>query len=189
MEELTDAERGRLFTAMLEYARTGEAPKLGGNERYIWGTVRKIIDGQREAYAHQCEVNKTNRHESSRLVTNRHESSQEQEKEQETKKETLSKDSAKKERFTPPTVEEVRAYCSQRGNKIDPQRFVDYYTATKWMRGGGVKISDWRACVRTWEQRDGQAPARGRVNRATAYEQNPIPQEAVDRMTVDFSGG
>lgn len=35
IEPLGDAERGRLFTSLLVYARTGEAPQLGGNERFF----------------------------------------------------------------------------------------------------------------------------------------------------------
>ena len=61
-------------------------------------------------------------------------------------------------RFKPPTVEEVAAYCRERGNRIDAQRFVDYYTAAKWMRGK-TKIKDWKACVRTWERTSGQQSA------------------------------
>ena len=44
IEPLGDAERGRLFTALLEYARTGEAPQLGGNERFIFPMMRAQID-------------------------------------------------------------------------------------------------------------------------------------------------
>jgi len=55
-------------------------------------------------------------------------------------------------RFTPPTVSEVRAYCDERKNSIDPQVFVDFYEANGWMRGKS-KIKDWKACVRTWESR------------------------------------
>jgi len=56
-------------------------------------------------------------------------------------------------RFTPPTVSEVKAYCDERKNTIDPQVFVDFYEANGWMRGKS-KIKDWKACVRTWEQRN-----------------------------------
>jgi len=55
-------------------------------------------------------------------------------------------------RFTPPTVSEVKAYCVERKNSIDPQVFVDFYEANGWMRGKS-KIKDWKACIRTWEQR------------------------------------
>ena len=56
-------------------------------------------------------------------------------------------------RFIPPTVDEVREYCFERGNSIDPQRFVDYYTSNGWMVGKN-KMKDWKAAVRTWEQKD-----------------------------------
>lgn len=62
----------------------------------------------------------------------------------------------KRKRFTPPTVEEVRAYCQERQNGIDPDAFVDYYTANGWAQGRGKPIKDWRAAVRTWEARDKQ---------------------------------
>lgn len=57
-------------------------------------------------------------------------------------------------RFTPPTVEEVQAYCAERGNKVDAQRFFDFYTANGWHQGRGKPIKDWRAAVRTWERDD-----------------------------------
>jgi hypothetical protein len=56
-------------------------------------------------------------------------------------------------RFAPPTYEEVKSYCEERGNSIDPQRFIDHYEANGWMRGK-TKIKNWRACVRTWEKGD-----------------------------------
>jgi uncharacterized protein YdaU (DUF1376 family) len=57
------------------------------------------------------------------------------------------------QRFTPPTLSEVIDYCNQRANSIDPQRFVNHYSANGWMRGKN-KIKDWKACIRTWEQND-----------------------------------
>lgn len=60
----------------------------------------------------------------------------------------------KRTRFTPPTAEEVKAYCAERGNNVDPERFVDFYTANGWTQGRGKPIKDWRACVRTWERSD-----------------------------------
>ena len=54
-------------------------------------------------------------------------------------------------RFTPPAVEDVASYCQERGNAVDAQRFVDFYTASGWMRGK-TPIRDWKACVRTWER-------------------------------------
>jgi hypothetical protein len=56
-------------------------------------------------------------------------------------------------RFAPPTVDEVRAYCLERGNCVNPQRFVDYYSSNGWMVGKN-KMKDWKAAVRTWEQKE-----------------------------------
>lgn len=50
--------------------------------------------------------------------------------------------------FVPPTVEEVYLYCEERHNGIDPQRFVDYYSARGWKY-----VVDWKAQIRVWESR------------------------------------
>lgn len=56
-------------------------------------------------------------------------------------------------RFVPPTVEEVRAYCLERKNNVDAERFVDYYESKGWIVGK-TKMKDWKASVRTWERND-----------------------------------
>lgn len=50
-----------------------------------------------------------------------------------------------------PTVEEVRAYCDERCNSVDPQAFVDFYESKGWVVGKSP-MKDWRAAVRTWER-------------------------------------
>lgn len=64
----------------------------------------------------------------------------------------------KPSRFIPPTVDQVKAYCEERGNGIDPQRFVDFYSSKGWMVGKN-KMKDWRAAIRGWECRNTPAPA------------------------------
>lgn len=65
-------------------------------------------------------------------------------------------------RFSPPTVEEVHAYCKEKGYAVDPQRFVDYYTSNGW-KVGKNPMKDWKAAVRNWsgkqegDQRNGKA--------------------------------
>ncbi len=55
-----------------------------------------------------------------------------------------------KNRFTPPSLDEVKAYCEDRKNNIDPQHFVDYYQANGW-KVGRNNMKDWKAAVRRWE--------------------------------------
>lgn len=61
-------------------------------------------------------------------------------------------------RFTPPSVEEVRVYCAERKNSVDPERFVDFYESKGWVVGKS-KMKDWRAAVRSWERSDSQQKA------------------------------
>ena len=50
MEALTDAEKGRLFTACLLYSKTGEVPQLSGNERYLFPAFKSQIDRDKKSY-------------------------------------------------------------------------------------------------------------------------------------------
>jgi hypothetical protein len=64
-------------------------------------------------------------------------------------------DSNKKERFKKPILDEVINYCILRKNNIDAEAFIDFYESKNWMVGKN-KMKDWKACVRTWERRDGK---------------------------------
>lgn len=68
--------------------------------------------------------------------------------------ENVNKDKKEKVRktFQIPTIEEIKAYCLERKNKIDAQYFIDYQTARDWRVKGGEKIKDWKAVIRTWEK-------------------------------------
>ena len=52
--------------------------------------------------------------------------------------------------FTKPTLDEVRAYCQERGKGVNAERWYNHYEANGWMVGR-TKMKDWKAAVRTWE--------------------------------------
>jgi hypothetical protein len=56
------------------------------------------------------------------------------------------------EKFHAPTVDEIKKYCVSRDNKVDPQKFYDYYEARGWLLSKDRHVKDWKACVRTWER-------------------------------------
>lgn len=64
--------------------------------------------------------------------------------------------------FKKPTLEEVEEYCNERQNNIDPQRFIDYYTANGW-KVGRNSMKDWKAAVRTWERSNNDKPAKNKT--------------------------
>lgn len=65
-------------------------------------------------------------------------------------------------RFSPPTRDEVQAYCEERENGIDADRFIDFYESKGWMVGEN-KMKDWKAAVRTWEKRNSPPDRRGQA--------------------------
>ena len=174
VEPLNDAERGRLFTACLTYSMTGAEPDLRGNERFVWPTIREQIDRDTKKYSDFCKKQQENIRKrwdttvydgtSGIPDDTKHTKEKETEKENENRRaspnveDSIARTPARK-RFTPPTLAEVTAYCRERQNAVDPQRFIDYYTANGW-KVGKNSMKDWKAAVRTWEgkQRD-SAPA------------------------------
>ena len=58
----------------------------------------------------------------------------------------------KAKRFYPPTIDEVKQYCEERKNNIDPMAFIDFYSSKGWMIGKN-RMKDWKAAVRTWERK------------------------------------
>ena len=63
----------------------------------------------------------------------------------------IKSDKPTRTRFIPPKIEEVQAYCKERNNNVDAERFIDYYTSNGWMVGKN-KMKDWKSAVRTWER-------------------------------------
>lgn len=57
------------------------------------------------------------------------------------------------QRQIPPKVEEVRAYAAERGYALDPEAFMDYYTANGW-KVGRNPMKDWKATVRNWARKE-----------------------------------
>ena len=56
-------------------------------------------------------------------------------------------------RFVKPTVEEVQAYCKERNNNVDADKFITHYQSNGW-KVGKTPMKDWKAAVRTWEKND-----------------------------------
>ena len=179
-EELNDIEKGRLLLAMLRYAAEGQKPDLRGNERFCFPGFKKDIDRDIASYASKVEngikggrpaKNKPNETENNLTKPNETENNlnlknKNEEEEQEEDRRTKSKVKALS-RFTPPTQEEVSAYCRERGNKVDAHRFVDFYAA-----------KGWKAAVRTWEQRDQQGAQRPvKTVSAQAYTQRTYSED------------
>lgn len=167
----TDAERGRIMTAMLTYSTMGEIPEFEGNERYIWPTIQAQIDRDASVYQEKCAKNRANGAKGGRPPKNQTDIEKtkrfsEEPKKANTNTNTKTNRNTKsndieadkppvRHKFSPPTVEEVQTYCKEKGYAIDPGRFVDYYTSNGW-RVGKNPMKDWKAAVRSWNGKEQQ---------------------------------
>lgn len=91
----------------------------------------------------------------------------------------------KSSKFIPPTVDEVKAYCKERNNTIDAEKFIDHYAAANWFRGK-TKIKDWKACVRTWEKNDKGKPTTYQNQQKPSQRNNFEQREYNDDYYNDF---
>lgn len=82
-----------------------------------------------------------------------------------------------------PTLDDVKAYCSERGNKVDPERFIDYYTANGW-KVGKNPMKDWKAAVRTWER--GEVQKTRKRNTLMNYEEKGKNHSELNEIEFDM---
>ena len=164
MRNLSDAECGRLFRALLQYGAGDKSINLQGRESIAFDFMAAQIDRDNEAYEARCKKNRENgslangseRGQSLPNGTERYRTPpKEKEKKKENKKEIITNVIPKKD--FPPCVDEVAAYCRERNNGIDAEAFIDHYAARGWMIGK-TKMKDWKAAVRTWEKNRSAQP-------------------------------
>lgn len=98
LEPLCEEERGRLFTALLQYGKTGELAELSGNEKFLFPMFKGRIDRFYKSYQETCERNKNNikkRYTKSTTVYGGSERTRSLPSEEEEEEETESKSEAK----------------------------------------------------------------------------------------------
>ena len=159
VEPLGDSAAGRLFKAMLRYAMDGTVPVLRGKEGVAWTVARQHMDREAEVYEKKVKHLKRG----NVPVTEKKGSVSEQDKEKDNDKDK-DKDKyiymggkppeapAPKAHIyiQPPSLEEIRSYCQERGNQVDPEYFYHYYQSNGW-RVGKNPMRDWKAAVCAWE--------------------------------------
>lgn len=85
-------------------------------------------------------------------------------------------------RFAKPTLDEIAAYCAERKNGIEARSFFDFYESKGWLIGK-AKMKDWRACVRTWEQRKRNEDSGGRGRAGAMWgRESEVPGEYLEMI-------
>lgn len=100
------------------------------------------------------------------------------------KEKEIDKSREEKKRFVPPTLEEVKARCAEKGYTLDPVAFVSYYNANGW-KVGRTKMVSWIDALAGWESREKQY-RKPKQNPALKYEQKPIPEGDFNALCVNL---
>ena len=149
LKNIPPDERLKVYDSIMEYGMYDRDPDLDGVALAIFLLAKPQIDANNKRYENGCKAKKK-RTVSETEANTKQDLSECEAKEKEKEKEKVKvKDNNKI--FKPPTVDDVRAYCTERGNNVDPQSFVDFYESKGWMIGKN-KMKDWKAAVRTWER-------------------------------------
>lgn len=85
--------------------------------------------------------------------------------------------------FAKPAVEEVRAYCVERGNTVDAEAFLDFYESKGW-KIGRAPMRHWKAAVRTWKKREATKPFNG----ARPFDADPRGNFSAGRLYLEMFG-
>ena len=81
--------------------------------------------------------------------------------------------------FIAPSVDDVRAYCQERKNNVNPESFVNFYESKGWLVGKN-KMKDWKAAVRTWEQKEKKPK-----NKFNNFDQRNYDYNNLERMLLN----
>ena len=152
---LSDEELGRLVRYGLHYVK-GDADyaTLKGNEYFLAPMIERYVEEDNERYTEKVEKNKKNASMRWHATASERMQTDAKDANTNTKSKSNTKTNINKERnFVPPTLSQVTEYCTERNNKVDPEQFVNFYESKGW-KVGNQSMKDWKAAVRTWEQRE-----------------------------------
>lgn len=213
LELLSDEQAGRLMKAIWHYASCGEVTPMTGVEGMAFAMILPQMQKDEAAHDAFVESRRINGAKGGRpkkasgseeepkkpsgfsenlqKPTETYDNLQNQYKKEEirNKKEEIRNkkkeiEEPKRKRFTAPTVDDVKAFCTEKGLSVDAEHFVAYYESNGW-RVGKNPMRDWQAAVRIWSRNEyssnkPQAPAK--VLNAQNYTQRNYSDEEMNRL-------
>lgn len=153
VSELPVKQRNEVIVAIIEYYYTLEEPRLKGASKAVFCAVRERVKKARQ----EADRKRTNRGQDADTNGTECGTSLNKEGEGDIQKDVPKGTSKKSYKFCPPSLDEVKAFVSEHNFAVDPQRFIDYYTANGW-KVGRNPMKDWRAAVRNWSRRNYSTP-------------------------------
>lgn len=164
ISDLSDSDKARIFEAIIKY------PNIELDSG-VWRFIKSQLEKDYQAFLSKCAGNKekaknywgiTKENKSittaipsstldSQGITKENQGEPKHKQETETKTEIKEKNIKKENRFVKPSLDEIKAYCIERGNNVNPAKFFDFYESKGW-KVGKNPMKNWQASVRTWER-------------------------------------
>lgn len=153
IEDLPEEYKNTFLSYIYHYGARGQEPKLEGLEKTLWTKIKRRMDEDQEKW----ETTKIKRSAAGKAGAQKRWSQTGYYGGYTTEEPAPAE---KRKRFVKPTIEEVRKYCAERKNNVDPQTFINYYESNGW-KVSKNPMKDWKAAVRNWEirQRQYEKPA------------------------------
>lgn len=186
--QLGDGEAGRLLKALIAYAKRGEEPALTGAERSAWAFLKVQVDANNDSYdakVSKCreagKASAAKRQQVSTDVNERQRVSTNKNNNKNKNKNKNNNDIGSSGRFAPPTLDEVRAYVTEKGLSVDPVKFFDYFTEGNWIDSKGNPVRNWKQKILTWDNKE-PAPAQPKKKQYTPQADYVPPKP---KMTIE----
>lgn len=198
---LNDIERGQLIMMILYYVNDKpiDVNIVSDGVRMAFSFIKNDIDRNAEKYKEKCEKNSINgkqggRPPKKRTVFTKSEKSErflqkakKADNDNENENENVSECEsdiilygavAHTPSHTPPTVEEVKAVCKERGYIIDADTFVTYYQSQNWKKANGQPVTDWLSALSYWNSREKTGKG---IKLNTSYDSGAIAEHSKNK--------
>jgi hypothetical protein len=139
-------EKKEILLAIVEYVFDNKEPQFSGLKKTVWLLMMPYLSTSK------------NRSNNAKLKVNQNKIKSKSKANQTSSISTsISTSISNNNIFSKPSIEDITKYCRERSNKVNPQKFYDFYESKGWMVGRN-KMKDWKASVRTWEKEDENTP-------------------------------
>jgi hypothetical protein len=158
LDQLTDEQAGKLFKAVSYYQKTGEISQVDQLVKIAITPFINQFKRDEEKYLNIVERNKINISKRwSKDTTGKtgipkatRNTDSDSKSDSDSDSDSKNKKDSKNKNFTPPTLQEVKNYCQERNNSVNPEKWISHYQSNGW-KVGKNSMKDWKAAVRTWE--------------------------------------
>lgn len=140
----TKEEQQELLYMIAEYMFYDKKPELNDKQMKIFKNLKRPLDISKQ---------QSKRRTKKEPKKNQKETEKKPEKNTSMMSMSMSLSNKSMSKFIKPSIEEIKDYCKERKNGIDANAFYDFYESKGW-KVGNQSMKNWKACVRTWEQRN-----------------------------------